>query len=96
MKLLRHALFAVLLLLAQTGALTHAVEHLRIQSDDTNAPASHTCSLCVAAQGLDAALASTPPDIAHSTADFSPSTGVDLGAVSTPSITPRARAPPAA
>jgi hypothetical protein len=95
-KLLRHALFAVLLLLAQTGALTHAVEHLRIQSDDTNAPASHTCAVCLSAQGLDVALASTPPDIAQLTANFTPPTGVIPGAVSTPSITPRARAPPAA
>ena len=93
MKFLRHALFAVLLLLAQTGALTHAVEHLRIDADS---PASQTCAVCLSAQGLDVALASTPPDIAQLTANFTPPTGVIPGAVSTPSITPRARAPPAA
>ncbi|MFZ2855796.1 MAG: hypothetical protein WAZ34_16985, partial [Rhodocyclaceae bacterium] len=61
MKLLRHALFAFLLLLAQTGVLTHAVEHLRVDGDT---PASHSCAYCVAAQGLDAPLAAAPPALA--------------------------------
>lgn len=93
MKFFRHALLAFLLLLAQSGALTHAVEHLRI---DTDTPASHSCALCLLAQGLDAALASAPPDIALSTVDFTPPAGVALSAFSAPALAPRARAPPAA
>lgn len=93
MKFFRHALVAFLLLLAQSGALTHAVEHLRTDADT---PASHSCSLCLVAQGLDAALASTPPDIARSTAGFAPPAGVALAAFSAAALTPRARAPPAA
>ena len=93
MKTLRHALFAFLLLLAQSEALTHAVEHLRIDADT---PASHSCALCIAAQGLDAALASTPPGIALFTADFAPPAGVAVSAFFAPNISPRARAPPAA
>lgn len=93
MKFFRHALFAVLLLLAQSGALTHAVEHLRI---DTDAPASHSCSLCIAAQGLDSALASAAPNLALSAACFTPP-GERIAAVCvTPAFAPRARAPPAA
>lgn len=69
MKLLRHALFAFLLLLAQSGALTHGVEHLRVDGD---APASHSCSYCVAAQGLDVPLAATPENVALSAAGFAP------------------------
>jgi hypothetical protein len=93
MKLFRHVLVAFLLLLAQSGALTHAVEHLRIDADT---PASHSCSLCLVAQGLDAALASAPPDIALSTADFAPPAGAAFSAFSAPALAPRARAPPAA
>ena len=93
MKLFRHVLLTVLLLLAQIGALTHGVEHLRI---DTDAPASHSCSLCIAAQGLDSALASTTPAIALSVTDFALPVRVEVAAFSTPVITPRARAPPAA
>lgn len=93
MKLARQLLVAFLLLLAQTGALTHAVEHLR---PDADAPASHSCALCLAVQGLDAALASTPPDIALPAADFALPAGVAVAFVSPPAVSPRARAPPAA
>lgn len=93
MKLGRHLLFAFLLLLAQTGALTHGVEHLR---SDADAPASHSCSLCIAAQGLDAPLASTAPDIVGSAADFALPAGLVIAALAAPAVAPRARAPPAA
>ena len=93
MKILRHALLAFLLLLAQSGALTHAAEHLRIDADT---PASHGCALCLVAQGLDSALASAAPDIALSTADFTPPAGVVLSTFSAAAPAPRARAPPAA
>jgi hypothetical protein len=93
MKFFRHALLAFLLLLAQSGALTHAIEHLRIDADT---PASHSCSLCLVAQGLDSALASAPPTIALSMADFTPPTSLAFSAFSAPALVPRARAPPAA
>ena len=93
MKFFRHALLAFLLLIAQSGALTHAAEHLRIDAD---APASHGCSLCLVAQGLDSALASAAPTIALSTADFAPPAGVVLSTFSASAPAPRARAPPAA
>lgn len=93
MKLARHLLFALLLLLAQTGVLTHAVEHLRPDSD---APASHTCALCVAAQGLDAPLASAPAAVAFSEADFAAPAGFVVPLFSPAAVSPRARAPPAA
>jgi hypothetical protein len=93
MRFFRHALVAFLLLLAQSGALTHAVEHLRIDADT---PASHGCTLCIAAHGVDAALASTPPDITPSAADFAPPASTVVAALHIPSISPRARAPPAA
>jgi hypothetical protein len=90
MKLLRHVLFAVLLLLAQTGALTHAVEHLRT---DVDTP-THTCALCIAAQGLDAALVSAPPAAVLLAAGFAPPAHVAVTAVPATAISPRARAPP--
>lgn len=93
MKLLRHTLFALLLLLAQTGALTHAFEHLRADADAT---ASHACALCITAQGLDAPFASTPPDSAPSAANFAPPAGVMAPAFSVSPVSPRARAPPVA
>jgi hypothetical protein len=93
MKLFRHVLLTVLLLLAQTGALTHGVEHLRFDADT---PASHSCSLCIATQGLDAAPVSTPPAIALPVTDFAPPASVVAAAFDTPAVTPRARAPPAA
>lgn len=93
MKLLRHALFALLLLLAQSGALTHGVEHLRIDAD---APASHGCTLCIAAHGLDAPLAAATPGIAPSTADFSQPASLAVPVFAAAAISPRARAPPAA
>lgn len=58
MRSWRHVFVVVLLLLAQAGALTHALEHLR---PDADTPASHPCALCLAAHGLDVPLASTPP-----------------------------------
>lgn len=91
MKLLRHALFAFLLLLAQSGALTHGVEHLRVDGD---APASHSCSYCVAAQGLDVPLAATPENVALSAAGFAPPAGAVLALHFAAAPAPRARAPP--
>lgn len=91
MKFFRHALFAILLLLAQSGALTHAVEHLQ---SDTDAPVSHSCSLCIAAHGLDSALASTTPDLAPTAANFAPPGEFIAATCVTPALAPRARAPP--
>ncbi len=93
MKFLRHALLVVLLLLTQTGALTHAVEHLRI---DTDAPASHPCAHCIAVQGLDAALISTPPAAVFSAPPVALLTGLILAACVVAVPAPRARAPPVA
>jgi len=93
MKLLRHALFAFLLLLAQSGALTHGVEHLRVDADN---PASHSCAHCIAAQGLDTALVSTASAIAPSTADFSLPARLAVPAFTAAAVSPRARAPPTA
>lgn len=91
MKRLRHLLLAVLLLLAQSGALTHAIDHLH---PDAGEAASHTCALCIAAQGLAAPLASVAPGITLSAAGFAPPVG-DIVAVPIPSaVTPRAHAPP--
>jgi len=90
MKPLRHLLFAVFLLLAQSAALAHAVEHLRLDAD---AP-THSCALCIAAQGLDAALTGEPPAIVPGAAEFAPPTGVALPVLSPSTVSARARAPP--
>jgi hypothetical protein len=92
-KSLRHLLFAVLLLLAQTGVLMHAVSHLRADADT---PVSHACALCLAAQGLNAPFASAPPTIALCAADFARSVDAIVPAFSAFAVSPRARAPPAA
>lgn len=91
MKRLRHLLFVVLLL-AQTGALTHAVEHLRVEAD---LPASHSCALCLAAQGLDAPLVSSAADMALVFADFASPHSVAPASFYPFVLAPRARAPPA-
>jgi len=93
MKLLRHALFALLLLLAQTGALTHAVEHLR---PDANTPATHSCALCIAVQGLDAPLVSTPAMPPLLDAEHARPCCAIFVSASPAAVPQRARAPPAA
>ena len=90
--LLRHLLFAILLLLAQSGALTHGVEHLRIDADAPN----HTCAQCLAAQGFDTALISLAPALAVSVATFSLPASVVVPSYSSAAPAPRARAPPTA
>lgn len=91
MKWLRHLLVAFLLLLAQSGALTHEIDHLHPDADE---PASHVCALCIAAQGLAAPLSSVAPDIALSAVGFAPPLG-EIVAVPFPgAVSPRARAPP--
>jgi len=92
-KRLRYLLLAVLLLLAQSGALTHALDHLH---PDAGEPPSHACALCIAAQGLDAPLASVAPDFALSAANFAPPMGESVAAPIPSTVSPRARAPPLA
>jgi hypothetical protein len=91
--LLKPLLFAVLLLLAQAGALTHAAEHLRL---DAAIPGDPACTVCMAAQGLDAPLLSAATDLPFSAADFSPVPAVVAPAFAPPAVSPRARAPPIA
>ena len=92
-KRLRHLLIAVLLLLAQSGALTHEIDHRHPDADE---PASHVCALCIAAHGLAAPLESVAPGIALSAASFAPPVG-EIVAVPFPgAVSPRARAPPLA
>jgi hypothetical protein len=90
---LKSLLFAVLLLLAQVGALTHATEHLRLEAAPAGDP---VCALCIAAQGLDASLISLAVSLPLSVAEFSllPGVIVPSGAVS--AVSPCARAPPTA
>lgn len=69
MKRWQGALFAFLLLFAQTAALLHAFEHRPGaagntvaaagfgESADSTEPAGHACAFCLAAHGLDAPLA---------------------------------------
>jgi len=90
MKFLRHALFALLLLLAQSGALTHAADHLRPDADS----APHLCALCLAAHSLAAPFASTPASIALCTADFALPESDSVPVFSPSAVSPRARAPP--
>jgi hypothetical protein len=92
MKALRHLLFCMVLLLTQTGALTHALEHLRTDADTS---ASHNCALCIAAQGLDAQLISTPSTVGPMVAAFAPPATVTARIYSPEAVSPRARAPPA-
>jgi len=92
-KRLRHLLIAVLLLLAQSGALTHEIDHLHPDADE---PASHVCALCIAAQGLDVPLASVAPGIALSAANFAPPIGEIVSVTFPSAVSPRARAPPIA
>ena len=58
MRIFRSALIVLLLLLAQVTALAHALEHLR--ADEAGHSAHMVCGQCLAAQGLDTALVSTP------------------------------------
>jgi hypothetical protein len=92
-KRLRYLLLAVLLLLAQSGALTHALDHLRPDAGD---PPSHSCALCIAAQGLDVPLGFVAPDFAFSAANFAPPMGVSVAVPFASAVSPRARAPPIA
>ena len=92
-KRLRHLLIAVLLLLAQSGALTHEIDHLY---PEANEPASHVCALCIAAQGLAAPLASVAPGIAFSEVSFAPPVGAIVAVPFPSAVSPRARAPPLA
>lgn len=93
MKILRHAVFALLLLLAQGGALAHGVEHLRGDADRT---ATHGCALCLAAQGVDTALGATPPELALCAAGFTAPAHFVTPRIPAVRVSPRARAPPAA
>lgn len=93
MKSLRYALFALLLLLAQTGVLTHAVEHLRL---DPGAPAGHVCALCLAAQGLDVPLVSAPSIPPLLVAGHARPCRATYASSSPAAIPARARAPPSA
>lgn len=89
----RGALFAGLLLFAQTLALLHGFEH---GDADADHPAGHACALCLAAHGLDApvpgavaapsAALAAPPRVA-SRAPAAPAL---------PSFARSARAPPVA
>lgn len=93
MSLFRHALFALLLLLAQSGALAHGVEHLRSDADRT---ATHGCALCLAAQGIDTALVATAPALALCAAGFAAPVHLVTPRPPVARVSPRARAPPAA
>lgn len=56
MRAWKGGFFAFLLLFAQTAALLHAFEH---RVGDSSESAGHSCSLCLAAHGLDVPLAAT-------------------------------------
>lgn len=88
---LNHLLLAVLLLLTQSGALTHAIDHLQPDADEV---ASHVCALCIAAQGLAAPLESAAPGMALPAASFAPPVGEIVAVAVSSSVSPRARAPP--
>lgn len=92
MKLLRGLLFSIVLLLAQSGALTHALEH--VSHDDAEPSLAHSCGLCIAAQGLDAPLISTSDILVQVDADVAtPAVAVALSPAP-PDVSPCARAPP--
>ncbi len=57
MRFIRHALLALLLLLAQAGAIAHGVKHLP-EPFHGHEPA---CDLCMAYASMGAGVASTPP-----------------------------------
>lgn len=92
-KAFRHLLIGLVLLFAQIGALTHALEH---QGSDATTPAGHACALCLVAQGLNAPLASVAPAVGLSVAGFAPPTSLFVYDLVSPDLTPRARAPPQA
>jgi len=50
MKRLRFAILALLLLLAQAGALFHCVDHLKPDADEAD---GHACVFCLAAHNLE-------------------------------------------
>lgn len=91
MKLLRHLLFIALLLLVQSGAVVHATGHLR---PDVDSSASHSCALCIAAQGIDAPLVSVAASVPLAVADFLPTPGLRALTFAPLAISPCARAPP--
>lgn len=91
----RGALFACLLLFAQTLALLHGFEH-GDDNADADHPAGHACALCLAVHGLDAPV---PGAVAASSAGSAAPPRVapsPHAAPALPFFARRARAPPAA
>lgn len=59
MTFLRHALFALLLVLSQTGVFTHAIGHVGESRQDSGLPDHHLCELCLSHTHFGAALPAT-------------------------------------
>ncbi|MER2515267.1 MAG: hypothetical protein ABTR92_02460 [Candidatus Accumulibacter phosphatis] len=69
MKLLRSAFLALLLVLAQSAALLHFVDHLK---PDADAGGEHACSFCLAVHGLDSPLPALAEAVAGPLLSFAP------------------------
>jgi hypothetical protein len=93
MKLLRSVILALLLVLAQSAALLHFVDHLKPDADEGG---GHACVFCLAVHGLD----SPVPTLAKAVAGpFLPvaSLAQEAWFSSSPRLRlPCARAPPSA
>ena len=86
-------LFALTLLWAQAGALSHATSHLA--KSDPGLP-DHVCELCLAQVNMGSAAASAPLAIPLPDATFNWVRPVEIRILFTPPLVARARAPPAA
>lgn len=93
MQLLRSAFFALLLVLAQSAALLHFVDHLKHDADEGG---EHACVVCLAAHALDAPVPTPAKAVAGPVVPAAPLARQAWFSCSSRIRRPCARAPPTA
>jgi hypothetical protein len=93
MKLLRSAIFALLLVLAQSAALLHSVDHLK---PDADAAGGYACVFCLAVHGLDSPVPSLAKVVVEPLLPVAPLAQAACSSCAPRLRQPCARAPPAA
>ncbi len=93
MKLLRPVILALLLVLAQSAALLHCVDHFKQDADEGN---GHACVFCLAAHGLDSPVPTPAKAVAEPLLPVAPLAQQAWFSCSSRPLLPFARAPPPA
>jgi len=93
MKLLRSAILALLLVLAQSAALLHYVDHLKPDADEGG---GHACVFCLAVHGLGSPVPTPAKAVAEPFLPVAPLAQVAWFSCSLRLLLPFARAPPPA